>query len=87
MERQKIIIDELKDKFQLPFDNLNKLSNDDLKKAIDNAVLQVLNQVQARDSHSMSWFDFVYLDRESSQDQRAISLSIEDSNSWLGAIH
>ena len=41
MEKQKIIIDELREKINLPFDNLNKLSNDQLKEAVDAAIFQV----------------------------------------------
>ncbi len=41
MEKQKVIIDELKEKINLPLENLNKLSNDELKKAVDSAIGQV----------------------------------------------
>ncbi len=41
MEKQKVILDELREKINLPLDNLNKLSNDDLKKVVDNAISQV----------------------------------------------
>ena len=41
MEKQKVIIDELREKLNLPLDNLNKLSNDELKSAVDNAICQV----------------------------------------------
>lgn len=42
MEKQKIIIDQLKDKIDLPIDNLSKLSNEELKSAVDNAICQVV---------------------------------------------
>jgi hypothetical protein len=41
LEKQKIIIDELKEKINLPLENLNQLSNEDLKKVVDNAICQV----------------------------------------------
>ena len=43
MEKQKVIIAELREKLNLPLDNLNKLSNDELKSAVDNAICQVSN--------------------------------------------
>lgn len=43
MEKQKVIIDELKDKINLPIDNINKLTNEELKKAVDSAICQVCN--------------------------------------------
>lgn len=41
MEKHKVIIDELKEKINLPIDNLNKLTNDELKVAVDSAISQV----------------------------------------------
>jgi RUN domain-containing protein 1 len=41
MEKQRVIIDELKEKINLPIENMNKLSNDELKKAVDSAICQV----------------------------------------------
>lgn len=41
MEKQKVIIDELREKIYLPLDNLNKLSNDELKTVVDSAISQV----------------------------------------------
>ena len=41
MEKQKVIIDELKEKINLPLDNLNKLSNEELKNAVGSAIFQV----------------------------------------------
>lgn len=41
MEKQKVIIDELREKINLPLDNLNKLSNDELKTVVDSAISQV----------------------------------------------
>lgn len=49
MEKQKVIIDELKQKIDLPLDDLNKLSNDDLKKAVDNAICQIVNPVKIKE--------------------------------------
>ncbi len=41
LETQKVIIDELKERINLPIDNLNKLSNEELKKVVDSAICQV----------------------------------------------
>ena len=41
IEKQRVIIDELKEKINLPLDNLDKLSNDELKRVVDNAMFQV----------------------------------------------
>lgn len=49
MEKQKVIIDELKQKIDLPLDDLNKLSNDELKKAVDNAICQIVNPVKIKE--------------------------------------
>ena len=43
MEKQKVIIDELRDKINLPIDNINKLTNEELKKVVDSAICQVCN--------------------------------------------
>ena len=53
MEKQRVIIDELKDKIHLPaIDNLNKLSNDELKKAVDSAIMQVSCNLTSTSSFS-----------------------------------
>lgn len=41
IEKQKIIIDELKEKINLPLENLDKLNGDELKKVVDKAINQV----------------------------------------------
>jgi hypothetical protein len=55
MEKQKVIIDELKDKIDLPLDDLNKLSNDELKKAVDNAICQVTLYKFILGKHSLNY--------------------------------
>ena len=47
MQKQKIIIDELKDKINLP--DINKLSNDELKKAVDSAICQIVNPAKIKE--------------------------------------
>ncbi len=42
LQKQRVIIDELKEKINLPLDNLNKLSNEELKIAVDSAISQVI---------------------------------------------
>lgn len=44
IEKQRVIIDELKEKINLPLDNLDKLSNEELKKVVDNAIFQVFSK-------------------------------------------
>ncbi len=41
LEKQKVIIDELKEKINLPLDDLNLLSNEELKQVVDSAIGQV----------------------------------------------
>ena len=49
LEKQKIVINELKEKINLPLDNLNKLSNDELKQAVDNAICQIINPSKVKE--------------------------------------
>lgn len=49
MEKHKVIIDELKEKINLPIDNLNKLTNDELKVAVDSAISQIVNPVKIKE--------------------------------------
>lgn len=49
IEKQKVIIDELKDRIDLDTSSLDKLSNDDLKKAVDNAINQISNPAKVKE--------------------------------------
>jgi RUN domain-containing protein 1 len=49
MEKQRIIIDELREKINLPIENLNNLSNEDLKKVVDNAIHQMINPTKVKE--------------------------------------
>ena len=49
LEKQKIVIDELKEKINLPLDNLNRLTNDELKQAVDTAICQIVNPVKVKE--------------------------------------
>ncbi len=49
MEKQKVIIDELKDKVDLSSTDLQTLSNEELRKAIDNAINRISNPVMVKD--------------------------------------
>ncbi|CAF0889194.1 unnamed protein product [Brachionus calyciflorus] len=49
IEKQKVIIDELKEKINLPLENLDKLSNDELKKVVDNAIFQIVNPSKVKE--------------------------------------
>ena len=49
MEKQKVIIDELKEKMNLPLDNINRLSNDELKRAVDSAIGQIVSPVKVKE--------------------------------------
>jgi hypothetical protein len=46
LQKQRVIIDELKEKINLPFDNLNKMSNEELKTAVDSAISQVKKEFE-----------------------------------------
>ena len=49
LEKQKIVINELKEKINLPLDNLNKLTNDELKQAVDSAIFQIINPAKVKE--------------------------------------
>ena len=49
LEKQKIVINELKEKINLPLDNLNKLTNDELKQAVDSAICQIINPAKVKE--------------------------------------
>ncbi len=49
LEKQKVIIDELKDKIDFDASEMNKLSNEELKKAVENAINQISNPVKVKD--------------------------------------
>lgn len=49
LEKQKVIIDELKERINLPIDNLNKLSNEELKKVVDSAICQIVTPVKIKE--------------------------------------
>ena len=60
MEKQKVIIDELKEKIHLPLDNLNKLSNEELKNAVGSAILQVNDSFLASLKKIFSFLNPIY---------------------------
>jgi hypothetical protein len=41
MEKHKLILDELRDKLNLPVDDFNKLSNDEIKQSVQSAIGEV----------------------------------------------
>lgn len=49
MEKQKVIIDELKDKIDFPASDLNRLTNEELKIAVDEALHQITNPAKVKD--------------------------------------
>lgn len=49
LEKQRIIIDELKEKIDFPLENFDKLSNDELKKVVDSALCQIVNPVKIKE--------------------------------------
>ncbi|XP_070565440.1 LOW QUALITY PROTEIN: RUN domain-containing protein 1-like [Ptychodera flava] len=48
MEKQRVVIDELKDKLGLNLDDFDKLSADDLKKKVDGAIGQIVNPAKVK---------------------------------------
>jgi hypothetical protein len=42
MEKHQLILNELRDKLNLPVDDLNKLSNDELKQSVQSAIGEVI---------------------------------------------
>lgn len=49
LEKQKVIIDELKDKIDFDDSGMDKLSNEELKKAVENAINQISNPAKVKD--------------------------------------
>ena len=49
MEKHKLILDELKEKINLPVDDLNKLSNEDIKKSVQNAICKIVNPIKIKE--------------------------------------
>lgn len=49
LEKQKVIIDELKDKIDFPISDLSKLTNEELKKTVDQALNQIVNPVKVKE--------------------------------------
>lgn len=49
MEKHKLILEELKDKINLPVEDLNKLSNDELKKLVNSKVGEIVNPMKVKE--------------------------------------